>query len=322
MPYYKFLRAEHISMIESGRLRMGSLDSYRIQEALSGNRWIGDANDARVRYPVQDTVIKNESGDINFSIRGNTVITVAHGYIFSFSRGDFQPLYGEFTKDRVGLPGYSSAVSIRHPGRLKRAIAEGVCTSGMHAGRKIKEIGSLEVGPVIYGQISGEINPLHQLPKSSGFRKDAIFAPQQEWRVYLQCEELEDGLFIQMPDAEKLFKAVLIGEDSTLTAGHNVGSAWEELMTCARYAAWVWKSASRVDFGNDSFAHYDAEQKKLKAEMNTHWRPRVIAAYAITRTERRTKQMDDEILYPGGNYIGMMATLNRYLGIEGMGDFV
>lgn len=228
MPDYKFLRSEHLPALLGGSVRLGSLGYYRLLEGLSGDDWIGDKSEARVNAQIADGLYTAPGGG-HIRFTNCTPLVTGDGYVFSFSRGDFDPLSALFQQSRPGMDGYSGCVRVLDADRLRHALARGTIANGALAGSTLHSLGRVELQEVTYKDSPPlQLHPFGALPKGNPFLKSAKFSTQSEVRICVQCETPTDALTIQIEDADEIFSVVSIGLDPPVAAHRTVQESFEE----------------------------------------------------------------------------------------------
>jgi len=215
---YKFLDAEHVDSMMSGRIRLGSLDSYRkvedpsIRDEFEGRQVLFQSQTIRVQQglsvnPYRSNLIKvgiGTNGPVNLIASGNQAIRSApRMHIFCYSEGLLDDLASYWS-------GRTGCIQLLDPDKLMRTMLDygRVTVSAQETGTK-PIFTHVERGPVMYDAAPVDFSKTW-IPPASGFKKRREFAAEKESRFAFcnRFENLPDVIFLTIPNPSDHFVVI------------------------------------------------------------------------------------------------------------------
>ncbi len=196
----KFIMREHVSSFRSGRIRMGSVRSYREQyEQDAGGR-----NDPRehlgtilqpdrIRMDINGILIEGLAAPVE--IRPDTDDISYLLCLTAITDHSLNAAGGILKSDPELLHLGDAAVIVQNVDQFQKRLKAGICATGFlrsHVGQNRRASGLVEY--VDFSAYHGDLGP---------FKKSKDFAFQQEWRLALAASREEpraDHLFLEIGD--------------------------------------------------------------------------------------------------------------------------
>lgn len=197
MGLYRFLNSQHVSTFLKGKIRFGSLQRYRLLEAVTNDKWIGDSKEyseeALVRHidsaspndrPTFEALNRDGNiyvGDASGVTISNTIVGRRYdGYILSLSIGDLSKLKAAMC-GQSSLSAYDGCIEILDVATL----CDRIWHHSTFEGKPVPNLfSSIHHGVVTYDWRIDDFTPREISP--SPFRKQKQYEAQSEYRVFIE----------------------------------------------------------------------------------------------------------------------------------------
>lgn len=322
--FYKFVESKDLKFLLSGSFKLGSLAYYRVQEALSGSRFIGDIMDGRnvetgihldSDNPEQKAEIIRRTKSVigekgRIVINGGTIVTNDDGFVLSLSYGDLQDLSRLFEKGVGEYAGYTAAIEILDMDRFVYLLAHARITSPDYlADQLVKDaFKDCSGGHINYADLTDKSQK--PMGYADPFLKDSYFEEQQEFRIWFRNtpDAYEDAVYVQLPGGfEGVIKVVLNdppGDNTKVTeqATPSLEELWHEfeLMKWSIRDYFLWTGESLpLPIILSSEMSAEVGEDELQRRNLLHYIPSLKTAYMKQRPNGLRSQRVDRAFIRG-----------------------
>lgn len=316
MSNYRFMSEKWIGAALDGKIRLTSLDHYRLMEVVFEDGWIGDTEEGVARTTLTELeftsdcdqpVLRERLRDVGIvlsnscgAINGSEVIRMTNGFVVCFASGDIDSL-----REAMCQGEYDSCIEVDDlQGFAMRILQTGITSKGIH----LKDVfGAPVVSRVVYSDEKSDIR-YRNAAAASPFLKRDKYKGQCEVRIFFPLLAYVHDYFIDVVfnPGEGIVKEIFRGVETKASQDkpplvfpdHPI----KELL---------------IILGEiDNYYEGGSPGDEVIDEIIAKYSRRALLAYWVLRTEERSRNLELFFINPswsGGTVTGFRSTLREYL---------